>query len=361
VYRNIQNGQLQQPYGQPAVPPPGYEFAPPPPRQQLRGQSPFYRTGSVWGSYSYSTFSMGDDKNSFKYAYHRNGAMFGNEWNLTPSSVIGGFAMVNEGALGSWSDKVKSFDYDFGVYFVAAPYEQFELKSYTGIGFQSYSSDRYIRNSEIFLGGDSNNLFGINDHYDSETDGTSFNYAVEFARPFTVNPNFVIRPAMGFEIQSVRQKGYTERAAFGSPASWSNSGTNIADDALALGVEQGPTSGNYAMSFKSMHFDRSLLRLGFNTESYFARGGLQFRAYHVGRLTGDRYPVSRQSFASGSQLFGVRGAELGNSYAQIGFGSHFWLNQDRSATLFMSSDWNFSLVNSGYNMLNLNIGFMQNF
>jgi len=361
VYRNIQNGKLEQPYGQPAVPPPGYEFAPPPPGRQLRGQSPFYRTGSVWGSYTYSSFSMGDDKNSFKYAYHRNGAMFGNEWNLTPSSVLGGFAMVNDGSLGSLGDKVKSFDYDFGVYFVAAPFEQFEVKSYTGIGFQSYKMDRYIRNNDIYLGGNSLGLFGINEHYDSETNGTSFNYAVEFARPFTVSPNFVIRPAAGFEYQNVRQKGFTERASIGSTAAWSNSGTNIAEDALIQGVTQGPTSGNYAMQFKTMDFNRSLLRLGFNTESYFARGGLQFRAYHVGRLTGDRYPVSRQSFTSGSQLFNVRGAELGNSYAQLGFGSHLWLNQERSATMFMSSDWNFSLVNSGYNMLNLNVGFQVGF
>jgi hypothetical protein len=350
VFRNIQTGRLEQPFGQPAVPPPG---------QQHRGQSPFYRTGSVWGAYTHSTFSMGDDDNSFKYTFHRNGAMVGNEWNLTPSSVIGGVAMFNEGTLKSLSDEVKSHDYTFGVYLVAAPFEQFEVKSFLGGGFQSYKTDRYIRNSEVFIGGNSSgsiygqgDIFGINDKYDSEARGYSFNYTIEFARPFTVSPNFVIRPVAGFEYQNILQRGYSERMNEGSRISWSNNGSNIAD-----GHEtQGATRGTYGMDYKEMSFGRTLSRFGVNTESYFARGGMRFRAYHIGRLTGDRRPVSEQSFTSGSQLFDVRGGDLGTSYCQIGFGSHLWLNRERTATFFMNGDWNFSLHNRGYNMLNLSVG-----
>ena len=364
VFRNKQTGQLQQPYGQPAVPPPGTQFAPP----GYRGQSPFYRTGSIWGTYNHSSFSVAGDGNAFKYNFDRNGAMIGNEWNLSPSAVIGGVATISEGSLRSLSDKVKSYDYDFGVYFVAAPFEQFEVKTYNGFGFQSYKSDRFIRNKDIFVGYSSNSMtyglndiFGISDHYDSETSGTSFDSAIEFARPFTMSPNFVIRPAMGFEYQSIRQKGYTERLHLNLRSSWSNNGTNIAEDALALGVAEGPTSGTYAMKYKSMLFNRSLMRLGFNTESYFARGGWQFRAYHVARTAGNRYPISEQSFTSGSKLFKVHGTDIGNSYAQVGFGSHLWLNQERTATLFSNVDWNFPLINKGGTMFNVNIGIQQSF
>jgi len=364
VFRNKQTGQLQQPYGQPAVPPPGHLYAPPP-GDDYRGQSPFYRTGSVWGMFTHSSFTRASDGNSFKYTFDRNGVMFGNEWNLSPSAVIGGAAHISEGKLHSLGDRVQGFDYNFGAYFVAAPFEQFEMKSYAGIGFQTYKSDRYIRNGDIFVGsgmtGAANGIFGINDHYDSETSGTSFNWAIELARPFTVDTNFVIRPAMGLEYQSVRQNAYTERTHLNSQVSWSNNGTNIAEGALAQGVEVGPTSGTYAMAYKSMLFSRTLSRVGFSTESYFARGGWQFRAYHVGRFAGNRYPISEQSFVSGSKLFKTRGADLGNSYAQVGFGSHLWLNRERTATVFANTDWNFPVINKGGSMFNVNIGIQQNF
>ena len=354
VFRNIQSGQLHQPYGQPAVPPPGQQFAAPPTPEQTRGQSPFYRTGGVWGAYTHTNSSMGDNGNVFKLTYNRNGAIVGSEWNLTPSSVIGGVAMFNEGAMQSRSDKVKSYDYTFGLYLVAAPFEQFEVKSFLGGGYQSYKLDRYIRNADVFIGSFNNqhNLFGINEHYDGETQGHSFNYAIEFARPFRVNPNFVIRPAAGFEYQDIYQRGYTERLHGNTPASWSNNGSNVAQ-----GYENtGATSGTYAMSYRSTNFTRFLMRSGFSTESYFARGGVQLRGYYYSRLAGDRYPHSRQSFVSGGQSFNVRGTDHGFYHWQLGAGSHFWLNQERTATLFFDGDWFFTPFNGGYSTLNLSTG-----
>jgi hypothetical protein len=69
-------------------------------------------------------------------------------------------------------------------------------------------------------------------------------------------------------------------------------------------------------------------------------------------------PVSRQAFTSGSKAFSVRGGDLGDMYTQIGGGAHIWLNQERTATLFTSGDWNF---NGGYNRLGLDIGFQVGF
>ncbi|MCL2709434.1 MAG: autotransporter outer membrane beta-barrel domain-containing protein [Planctomycetaceae bacterium] len=360
VFRNMQTGQLQQPYGQPAVPPPGTQFAPPM-AGQTRGQSPFHRTGSVWGAFTNSSFVMGDDDNSYKYTFYRNGGMIGTEWNLTPSSVLGGVFTFNDGNMRSLSNKVNSVDYTFGLYFVAAPFEQFELKSYFGGGYQSYKMDRYIRNRDIFIGNSLNNQsspFGINDHYHGETRGHSFNYAIEFARPFTTSPNFVIRPAAGFEYQTIQQNAYSDRKNMSSSASWSVSNpSNIAGDTPITG----PSSGTFAMDYEKMTLSRSFLRLGGTTESYFPRGGLRFRGYYVHRLTGDQYPVSEQTFTVGSKSFKVRGADLGTSYVQVGSGLHFWLNQDRTSNIFMNGDWNFSMKNRGYSMLSVNIGWQQSF
>ena len=218
--------------------------------------------------------------------------------------------------------------------------------------------DRYIRNGDVFISSPaSSSIFGIDDHYDSETHGWSFNHTFEVARPFTVSPNFVIRPAAGFEYQNVRQDAFSERKNEGMSITWMNNGSNIADGYEA----EGETSGTYAMDYKSMTFSRSLVRFGVSTESYFSRGGVRFRAYNITRVMGDRFPVSSQSFASGSSVFKTRGAELGCNFWQVGVGGHAWLNQERTATLFMNTDWNFSPLRGGYSMLNFNVGLQQSF
>jgi hypothetical protein len=295
---------------------------------------------------------MGDDGNAFKYSFDRNGVIVGMEWNLTPSSVWGYTASAGYGTLRELSDKTRSSDYNMGLYMVAAPYEQFELKTFIGFGFQQYQNDRYLKNAEVHIS-HREGLFGLDDHYASETDGYSFNYALELARPFTVSPNFAVRPVWGFEIQVMKQNGYSEDA---DKISWNNSGSNLSNGVL------GAASGTYALDFRTMQFARSLTRLGFSTESYFSRGGWQSRAFLVSRFTGDDYPVSEQSFQSGSILFKARGSDLGKNYGQLGLGTHFWLNRERTATLYFDGDWGFSLGgDGGYSLLNFAMGLQQNF
>ncbi|MDR3232357.1 MAG: autotransporter outer membrane beta-barrel domain-containing protein [Planctomycetaceae bacterium] len=360
VFRDMRTNRMTQPYGQPAVPPPDGRYAAPngqsgvvsQPQYGVRGQSPMYRSGSVWGNFMHSSFAMGDDGNAFKYSFDRNGVIAGMEWNLTPSMVWGYTAAAGYGTLRELWDKTTSSDYDLGLYLVAAPYEQFELKTFFGAGYQQYQNNRYLRNEQVHIT-NQESLFGLNDHYTSQTDGYSFNYALELARPFTVSPNFVIRPTAGFEIQVMKQNAYNESA---DRTTWNNSGNNIANDVL------GETSGTYALNFRKMQFARSLSRLGFTTESYFARGGWQSRAFFVSRFTGDDYPVSVQTFQSGSIPFSIRGSDLGKSYGQLGLGTHFWLNRERTATLYFDGDYGFSLgSDGGYSLLNIGMGIQQNF
>ena len=368
VFRNNRTGKLHQPYGQPGVPMPEQQFAPPPamatgPGGQYRGQNPNYRTASIWGAYTHSTTFKDGDQNSYKYTAHRNGVMFGNEWNLTPSSVIGGVAMINNTKLNSRGDEVKSDDYTFGVYLVAAPYEQFELRSFIGGGYQTYKGDRYLQSNSVFITGGAtgvsygqSDIFGINDHYEWDTKGSSFNYSLELARPFALYQNFIFRPVLGFEYQNIRQKAYSERKGTGSRISWSNNGLNMAENMET----QGDTTGTYGMDYRAMTFARTLVRFGYNTESYFSRGGFQMRKYYVVPITGDRYPTSAQSFTSGSEVFNVRGANMRYHYSQLGFGTHVWLNQDRTATLFVDGDWNFSWNQGTYNVFNVSGGLQIN-
>ncbi|GHT16498.1 hypothetical protein FACS1894189_0310 [Planctomycetales bacterium] len=356
VYQDQRSGRMTMPYGRPAVPPPGQQFAPPP-NAQIRGQSPYYRTGSIWGNYTHSSFLTDDDDNSYKFRYDRDGVIIGSEWNLAPSWVLGGVAMMNTGKLKQVADEVESQDYGFGFYFVGAPYEQFEFKSYLGFGFQSYKSDRYIRNSDVYIMfRDKGNALGINDHYDSDTVGYSFNYALELARPFRTSPNFVLRPSAGIDVQVISQNGYSEQLNAGQGASWANNGLNMADGHQT----QGEVYGTYGLSYRNMTYSRVTGRLGASTESYFARGGLQLRGYYSSRLFGDKYPESEQRFTSGAKAFNIRGTELSNDFFTLGIGSHLWLNRERMATLFVDYDANVYMEH-GANRHIFNIGFQQSF
>jgi hypothetical protein len=356
VYQDQRTGRMTMPYGRPAVPPPGQQFASPP-NTQIRGQSPFYRSGSIWGNYTHSSFITGDDDNSYKFRYDRDGVIIGSEWNLAPSWALGGVAMMNTGKLKQVSDEVKSQDYNIGFYVVGAPYEQFEFKSYIGFGFQSYKSDRYIRNSDVFImfrgNGDS---YGIDDHYDSDANGCSFNYALELARPFRTSPNFVLRPSAGFDVQVISQEGYSEQLNAGQGSSWSNNGLNMSNGHLV----QKEVYGTYGLDYQNLTYSRVTGRLGVSTESYFARGGWQFRGYYSSRLWGDKYPESDQRFISGGKSFNIRGTELGNDYFTLGLGTHLWLNRERTATLFIDYDANIYMEH-GANRHIFNIGLQQSF
>jgi hypothetical protein len=349
IFRNLQNGQFVQPYGQPAVPPPGQNFVPPVPGQ-CRGQNPKYRTGALWATLNSTSGMRGDDGNSFKFSFTKGGAMVGSEWNLSPSCAIGAVATAYYGNMKEWDDEVTSFDYSAGLYLVAAPFDQFEIRSFAGIGFQTYKMNRYIRNNAVYIGNNPASVFGINDHYDGETQGYSCNFTFEFSRPFTVSPNFVIRPALAIEYQYVQQDGFTEHL-IGSDYSWTNSGYNQVN-----GV-QGGTRGTYALQYSDMTFGRFLPRIGISTESHYANGGLQFRAAFLTPLLGERYAQSRQQFVSGSPLFRVRGADLGAGYLQFGGGGHFWIDREHTASIFADGD----VYLGSFSTFNVSIGIQQNF
>jgi hypothetical protein len=46
---------------------------------------------------------------------------------------------------------------------------------------------------------------------------------------------------------------------------------------------------------------------------------------------------------------------------QLGAGTHFWLNRERTATLYFDGDWDMSFGHGGYSLLNFAMGLQQNF
>ncbi len=317
----------------------------------VRGQSPMgpmgqrmprQRAGGLWGDYFNTTFNAESDGNSDKYNITRNGFMVGGEWGLTPYSAIGAIAAYANGKLDQRGDKVKSDDYMLGLYFVAAPFNKFEVKGFIGTGFQQYDFDRRVHNTNIYTDSLSD-VRGVNDRYIADTNGNTLNLSLEFARPIELHPTFILRPTLGFDSQFMWQDGYKEK----------NYNAYYNDNAYG--------SYLYALNFSKMSFNRTMLRVGFNTETSGSRGSIRMRAFYVSNL-GDDTPVSASRFVSGSDPFSVSGVKLGNDFLNLGVGTNLWLDGEQTASFVLEYDANiYNMSGRKMNAHTFSLGLSQNF
>jgi uncharacterized protein with beta-barrel porin domain len=308
---------------------------------RVLGQTPVpRRTGSLWGDFTQTFFNAESDGNSDSYNISRSGFMVGGEWNLTPYSAIGAIAAYSNSRLKQISDKVESDDYVLGTYFVCAPFNEFEFKTYIGLGFQEYDMDRYVRNAHIIY--DSvTGAKGINDYYVSDTKGNTLNLSLELARPLMLHPTFILRPTLGFDMQYLWQNSFTERDF--------------------SGISDVYGSYRYGLRYNRMSFNRSLLRVGFSSETTGSRGGIRMRAFYVTKVAGDDVPVSNVAFVGTENTFNVRGVDLGKNFLTLGVGANYWLDGEKTCSAFLDYDANLYNTNKKVDVHTFSIGVLQNF
>jgi uncharacterized protein with beta-barrel porin domain len=318
-------------------------------KAQTLGQSKPERVGSLWGEFMNTSFNAESDGNSDGYRFNRSGLVIGNEWSLTPYSAIGAILSYYNSSLKQVGDKIDSDDYILGTYFVAAPFNTLELKAYIGMGFQEYDSDRRISNANIItdripIGNGysyTDVLRGVNDRYVGDTKGNSFNFSMELAKPLELHPTFILRPTLGIDVQHVWQSGYRENDFNEVSASY---GSNI-----------------YALRYSREHLNRGLLRAGFSSETSGSRGGIRMRAFYVSQIAGNRYPLSTAVFATGGEQFTVRGVNIGDGYLHLGVGANYWLDGERTSSLFLNYDANIYKVPHKVNAHLASFGLLQKF
>ena len=282
---------------------------------KMLGQEPTrrIRSGSLWADTLYHSFTAEADYdgNSGNYQFSRTGVMVGVEGNLTPYSAVGGVIAYNLGNTRQRGDKVDSNDYIFGAYFVCAPFNEFEFKAYLGLGFQDYKMERNIYNAAIMDNNPNLSTSGPA-RYKSDFVGNTLNMSLELARPLMLHPTFILRPTLGVDSQYLWQNSSAEK---------SSQGTDI-----------------YTLSFRKMDYHRALFRAGFSSETTGQRGGIRMRAFYVAQFDGDNFPDSSAAFASGGQAFNVHGVDLGGEFLNLGIGAHFWLDGEKTASLFCDYD-----------------------
>lgn len=311
-------------------------------KAKMLGQTPYRgRDGSLWGETYHNAFNTETDGNSAGYRFNRTGFMVGGEWNLTPYSSVGGFASYGNGHLTQLSDRVESNDYQVGLYFLCAPFNALEMKTYIGTGYQDYDMKRYVSNPNISgVKTDGTPVTGIHDRYLSRTDGNTFNLSFEMTRPLELHPMFILRPTIGVDLQHL----------------WQHKFSDTTDESAARAEER-----IFGLKYDKMYYNRSLFRVGFSSESSGPRGGWHWRAFYVTKMDGANYPDFSARFSSGGKKFSVRGVDLGSNYLNLGLGSNVWLDSDRSTSLFFNYDANiYTASKKTFNHL-VSLGLIQNF
>lgn len=309
---------------------------------RMLGQAPELpkRTGSLWGDFTQTYFNAESDGNSDGYDISRSGFMAGGEWNLTPYSAIGAMAAYARSSLKQVGDKMKSDDYTLGVYFVCAPFNEFEFKSYIGMGFQEYEMDRYVRNTNIVYDSISGGR-GVFDRYLSNTKGNTLNLSLEIARPLMLHPTFILRPTLGFDMQYLWQNAFSDR------------------DYSSISNIYG--SSRYGLHYNRINFNRSVLRVGFSSETTGTRGGIRMRAFYNTNLDGENVPISEVSFLGTGEVFRIRGVDLGRNFLSLGVGANYWLDGEKTSSFFLDYDANIYNKNKKVHVHTFGIGFLQNF
>jgi hypothetical protein len=308
---------------------------------RVLGQTPVLRrTGSLWGDFTQTYFNAESDGNSDNYNISRSGVMVGGEWNLTPYSAIGAIAAYNNSTLKQTGDKLKSDDYILGTYFVCAPFNEFEFKSYIGLGFQEYDMDRHVRNENIVYNSITG-AKGIFERYHSNTKGNTFNLSFELARPLMLHPTFILRPTLGFDLQSLWQNAFTEQ------------------DYSAISDTYG--NSRYGLRYNRMNFNRSILRIGFSSETSGSRGGIRMRAFYNTNLGNKNVPISEVAFVGTGNVFRIHGVDLGKNFLSLGVGANYWLDGEKTSSLFLDYDANIYNTKQKVDAHTFSIGFLQNF
>jgi hypothetical protein len=308
---------------------------------RVLGQTPVLRrTGSLWGDFTQTYLNAESDGNSDSYNISRSGFMVGGEWNLTPYSAIGAIAAYNNSTLKQIGDKLKSDDYILGTYFVCAPFNELEFKSYIGLGFQEYDMDRYVRNANIVYNSVTG-AKGVFERYRSNTKGNTFNLSLELARPLMLHPTFILRPTLGFDLQYLWQDSFTEQ------------------DYSAISDAYG--NYRYGLRYNRMNFNRSILRVGFSSETSGSRGGIRMRAFYNTNISNKNVPVSEVAFVGTGNVFRVHGVDLGKNFLSLGVGANYWLDGEKTSSLFLDYDANIYNTNQKVNVHTFSIGFLQNF
>ncbi|MDR0608800.1 MAG: autotransporter domain-containing protein [Planctomycetaceae bacterium] len=308
---------------------------------RMLGQTPIaQRTGGLWGDFTQTFFNAESDGNSDSYNISRSGFMVGGEWNLTSYSAIGAIAAYAKSNLKQVGDKMESDDYVLGTYFVCAPFNEFEFKTYIGLGFQEYDMDRYVRNANIVYDSVTGDK-GIFERYVSNTKGNTFNLSFELSRPLMLHSTFILRPTLGFDLQYLWQNAFTDR------------NYSLISDSYG--------DYRYGLRYNRMSMNRSILRAGFSSETTGLRGGIRLRAFYNTNLAGENVPVSEVAFVETGNVFRIQGVDLGKNFLSLGVGANYWLDGEKTSSLFIDYDANLYNTNKRVDVHTFSIGFLQNF
>ncbi len=290
-----------------------------PSRKQTATRKTGYGTPhDLWFDTFYHYSKIDSDGNAPGGEGHR-GGFYGGFGLPSPSqeSVVGLSVGYTTSRYKQWADKTDISDVQVGLYGGTNLLNRnLQLRAYIGFGFQDYSMERNVQLDGYLplpVSGD--------------TEGMSLAAALYLLRPVDVSERLMIKGLFGIDTETIRQDGFTE------------TGT-----AAAL------------LRYDKVSLSRTMLRFGLLSNYAFERSDLYGRFLLGVKVAGDEtaYSLHRFVYTPGSE-FGIDSVNLKSVAVDVGFGGNFALNQQRTTSLFVDYNTNFT---SNTNSHAVSLGFL---
>lgn len=270
---------------------------------------PLGNMNRVWITPTYTGTELKDDGNARSGGITRTGAQIGVDRRIAQNASAGIALGYHSAYLYQEDDRVQFCDLQLGAYGGAMVGNYFEVRSYLGLGLQTYDSTRIVNLAILGAGDDSQSAFG-------KADGCGIYFTTEFSRPVFCGP-IIVRPTLAIDSETAIRKEFTETG-----------------DEVALRV--GRTS-----------FSRNRFRIGGSFETNpqpTSRVVLTSRIFYGVQLDGQDYARVDSQFDSVQADPGqtIRSIASGFNYLDVGGGIKSHINKARTLTGILNYDGSFS-------------------
>lgn len=272
-------------------------------------EKPVGQLNRLWVTPMYTGTTLKSDGNAREAGVSRTGFQMGVDRRIAQNASVGLAVGYHRAYLHQEDDRVQFGDLQIGAYGGAMFGNYFEVRSYLGLGLQSYDSTRIGRLADLGTHDLSQTAFG-------KADGHGIYFTTEVARPIFFGP-VIVRPTLAIDSETAVRKEFTESG-----------------DDIALRVNRAT-------------YSRTRFRIGSSFETNpmpTSRVMLNSRVFYAVQLDGKDYASVDSQFKSvfadpGQTAYSIK---TGIHYIDVGGGMKAHLNKARTLSGLLQYDGSFS-------------------
>jgi T5SS/PEP-CTERM-associated repeat protein len=274
----------------------------------------------VWADFIYDDTDVDSDGNAANYQFSRNGIVIGADKPIGKDSYLGVQFAYDQSELGTYRAEAEADDYNFGLYHGTKICENWEWKSYAGMGYQQYNMVRSVESNLVELEWDDTTnpnhpiyrgeVGDLGGRMRSAFKGYSLYANTELARPsyYGKCKQYMVRPYFAIDLTAIWQGDASERGNF--------------TDSHIIALD-------YLANSYVRLFGRPGVTIERNGKCSTIHGGLSY-SFLMG---GQQYTSVNNRFQIGGSSFNIRGVDEEGSFLNLNFGGGVFFGKRKQSTV----------------------------